>query len=113
MKRYGLLGFPLTHSFSKKYFTEKFLKEGITDCVYENFERRNASDLKQVVSEHSDLSGLNVTIPHKQAVTSLVNSLDEVAKEIGAVNCIKIIRDNGGVHLKGYNTDAYAFEESI
>jgi shikimate dehydrogenase len=113
MKRFGLFGFPLSHSFSKKYFTDKFLREGIPDCTYENFERRNAEELSQVVSEHKDLAGLNVTVPHKQSVVTMMHQLDEVAKEIQAVNCIKILRNSGKTELHGFNTDAYGFEQSI
>ena len=65
-KRFGLFGFPLTHSFSQKYFSEKFLREKIRNCVYENFDKKNADDLRQLVSERNDLMGLNVTIPHKK-----------------------------------------------
>jgi shikimate dehydrogenase len=113
VKRFGLFGYPLSHSFSQKYFTDKFKKEGIEDCVYENFERKNVEDLRKIISEHYDLVGLNVTIPHKQNVVALMDSLDNISKEIGAVNCIKISRSSDDVKLHGFNTDAYGFEQSI
>jgi shikimate dehydrogenase len=113
MKLYGLFGFPLSHSFSKKYFTEKFHREGLADYAYENFESRNAEDLKKIVVEQKGLVGLNVTIPHKQNVVALLDEFDEMAGAIGAVNCIKVRRSSNGFSLKGYNTDAFGFEESI
>jgi shikimate dehydrogenase len=113
MKLFGLFGFPLSHSFSKKYFTEKFQREGLADCSYENFESRNVEDLKKIVAEQKDLVGLNVTIPHKQNVVAMMDEFDAVAKEIGAVNCVKIKRKGEKFQLCGYNTDAYGFEQSI
>ena len=108
MKRYGLIGFPLAHSFSKQYFERKFVTGHIADCSYENFEIENVLDFKSVISAHK-LDGLNVTIPHKESVLPLLDNLSDEAKEIGAVNCIRII---DGV-TSGYNTDAYGFEMSI
>jgi shikimate dehydrogenase len=113
VKRFGLFGFPLTHSFSQKYFSEKFLREKILDCVYENFERKNAEDLIQLVSERNDLIGLNVTIPHKENVLPFINVLEDEARDIGAVNCIRVFRSQNSFKLLGYNTDAYGFEQSI
>jgi shikimate dehydrogenase len=113
LKLYGLFGYPLSHSFSKKYFTEKFAKEGITDCVYENFESRNAVDIRNIVADKKDLLGLNVTIPHKQQVVNAMDWLDDTARAIQAVNCVKIIRSENGYKLNGYNTDAYGFEKAI
>jgi shikimate dehydrogenase len=110
---YGLFGFPLSHSFSKKYFTEKFAKEGIIDCAYENFESRNAVEIRAIIADNKNLRGLNVTIPHKQQVVQAMDWLDDVARSIQAVNCIKIIRSENGYKLHGYNTDAYGFEKAI
>ncbi len=109
MKLYGLIGFPLSHSFSKKYFTDKFLKEGIEDCVYELFPLEHINHLPQLVQAHPYLCGLNVTIPYKEQVLPYLNDYSKVVAETGACNCITI--RNG--HLKGYNTDVAGFEQSL
>ena len=109
MNLYGLIGFPLTHSFSKKYFTEKFQKENIKDSRYELFEIKEAKQVLEVIKNNPDLKGLNVTIPHKEAVLSYLLEIDAAAKNIGAVNVIKI--SNG--KLKGYNSDYYGFRQSL
>jgi len=109
----GLIGFPLTHSFSAKYFAEKFSKEGIEGYKYQNFEIPTIEDFKAVIKNNPDLVGLNVTIPYKEKVIPFLDELDDEAKEIGAVNTIKIIRKNGTVKLKGYNTDIYGFRETL
>ena len=111
MKHFGLIGFPLGHSFSKKFFSEKFQQENI-DAQYDLYE------LPEIVAfeplkEMDDLCGLNVTIPYKQQVMAYLQELDETAAEIGAVNVIKFIRKDGELILKGYNTDAIGFEEAI
>lgn len=113
MKTYGLIGYPLSHSFSKKYFTEKFEKEGIEDCQYELFSIEDIDFLPQILEENPTLCGLNVTIPHKVNVLPFLDEIDEAAAEIGAVNCIDIKKVNGKNYLKGYNTDAFGFEESL
>jgi shikimate dehydrogenase len=113
IKKYGLIGYPLGHSFSKKYFSDKFQKEKLTNCVYKNFEIEDVKQLYKVVRDNPDLIGLNVTIPHKQAVIELLDELDEQAEAIGAVNTIRIIRQDGKVHLKGFNTDVIGFGESL
>lgn len=123
MKLYGLLGYPLQHSFSAKFFNEKFLKEEI-DAKYLNFEIEHISDLRTIVASNPRLSGLNVTIPHKEAVIPFLDDISPVAKKIGAVNVIKIVRPfdntdgiiNGNTddyQLKGYNTDYIGFKDSI
>lgn len=112
MKKYGLIGYPLTHSFSKRFFTEKFTKENI-DAVYENNEIEAISRFPEIIGSNPELVGLNVTIPYKQAVIPFLNELDEAAEKIGAVNTIKILRKNNQVHLKGYNTDTWGFETSL
>jgi shikimate dehydrogenase len=109
MNLYGLIGFPLTHSFSKKYFTEKFQKENIADSKYELFEIKDAAQILAVVESNVDLRGLNVTIPHKENVIQFLDEIDSAAKDIGAVNVIKI---NSG-KLKGYNSDYYGFRQSL
>ena len=113
MKRFGLIGYPLGHSFSKGYFIEKFIREDRPDSVYENFPLDSAGGLPELIASHPDLQGLNVTIPHKQAVLSCLDELDQQAAQIGAVNCIKITRSGGKIHLKGYNTDAWGFGRSL
>jgi shikimate dehydrogenase len=106
---YGLIGYPLTHSFSRQYFTEKFAKEGITNCRYELFPLEDITRLSDLLKIHPDLCGLNVTIPYKRAVIPYLDALDEIAGAIGAVNTIAI--RNG--QLTGYNTDVHGFMESI
>lgn len=113
MTVFGLIGFPLTHSFSKKYFTEKFLKEGIEDCRYDLFPIADISLLSLLLEEQDSLRGINVTIPHKINVLPYLQEMDEAAREIGAVNCISIDRREGKTWLKGYNTDAWGFQGSL
>ena len=113
MDTYGLLGYPLGHSFSRKFFTEKFSNEGI-DAEYLNFEIPDASQLRNIVSRYPQLRGLNVTIPHKQAVISQLDALSPQAREIGAVNVIKVDRNTDGTpRLTGYNADVIGFSQSI
>jgi len=111
-RKFGLIGFPLTHSFSRKFFTEKFLNEGI-DAEYLNFELENISQLSHVIASHPELEGFNVTIPYKEQVIKYLDSTDESAAVIHAVNTIKILRSGHHVSLHGYNTDIYGFQESI
>lgn len=110
---YGLIGYPLGHSFSKKYFNEKFIQESI-NAEYINFEIESISGLKEIIEKNTLLCGLNVTIPYKQDVIKLLDETDRTASEIGAVNVIKIKRGlSGEVNLKGYNTDIIGFKKSI
>ncbi len=109
MKLYGLIGYPLGHSFSKKYFTEKFSKEGISDCEYDNFSIPEIEGLKHVLSDHPQLCGFNITIPHKQAVIAFLDDNSYLPKGLTACNCVKI---EGG-KLIGYNTDVVGFEQSL
>ncbi|NEW80950.1 MAG: shikimate dehydrogenase [Mariniphaga sp.] len=111
-RKFGLIGFPLSHSFSRKFFTEKFLVEGI-DAEYLNFEIENISQLSHVIASHPDLEGLNVTIPYKEQVVKLLNDMDESSTQIHAVNTIRIQRSGHHVSLHGYNTDIIGFQESI
>lgn len=108
-KLYGLIGFPLGHSFSKKYFTQKFEEEGLTDSVFELFPLKNIEDFKELISGQPLLKGLAVTIPYKEKVISFLNDLNETAAAVGAVNCIQFKNGN----LIGYNTDALGFEKSF
>lgn len=105
---YGLIGYPLSHSFSPGYFKGKFAKAEI-DAVYRLFPLANIKELPKLLAEHSSLSGLNVTIPYKEQVIPFLDDIDNAAKTIAAVNCIKI--SNG--KLKGYNTDVIGFEQSL
>jgi len=114
MKKFGLFGYPLEHSFSKKFFQDKFEREGRMDYSYQNFESPNALDLKKIVFENPDLVGLNVTVPHKMDILPMMDHADEIAQRIGAVNCIKIIRNGSGkAELHGFNTDAWGFELAL
>lgn len=112
---YGLIGYPLSHSFSRDYFNQKFESEGI-NAEYLNFEIEDINHLMEIISEYPSINGLNVTAPYKEAVIPFLTDLDDEAREIGAVNVIKIIRDPSThevVGLKGYNSDVTAFEQSI
>lgn len=125
MKQFGLIGFPLSHSFSKKYFTDKFEKEGRDDCKYELYPLPKLSELPELIKANPALCGLNVTVPHKIGVMYYLDKIDSAAKEIDAVNCIKIVNHQPvedffsgelsfmKVRLEGYNTDAFAFEASL
>ncbi len=107
---FGLIGFPLTHSFSKKYFTQKFLDEKIENTVYDLFEMKDAEGFPSLFETHPDLSGINVTIPHKRAVIPMLSRLDQSAARVGAVNVIKREADGS---LVGYNSDYMGFLRSL
>lgn len=113
MRTFGLIGYPLSHSFSKRFFSEKFEREQIEECKYELFPIEKAESILELVSQNPLLCGLNVTIPHKLTVIPFINELDDAAAKIGAVNCIAIQQDNHQAYLKGYNTDAFGFAESL
>src|SRR5689334_20451543 len=115
MRTFGLIGFPLGHSFSQKYFEEKFKRENINDAEFKNFPLENINDFPKLVESNPSLSGLSVTIPHKQNVMKFIEEMDIVAKEVNAVNCVKIHQtsDIGHPILVGYNTDVYGFEKSL
>lgn len=113
MRTFGLIGFPLSHSFSKKFFTEKFENEKIQDCNYALFPIADVNEVASLLIANPSLCGLNVTIPHKVNVMPVLTDVDEAASAIGAVNCISITEKEGKKNLKGYNTDAYGFSESL
>jgi len=113
MKRYGLIGWPLGHSFSQQYFTNKFAAENILDAQYLNYPLESITDFPKLISDVPELIGLNVTIPYKEKVMEFVDQLDEQAQQVGAVNTIKIIRQAGRVRLHAYNTDIVGFEKSF
>ena len=108
MKRYGLIGHPLKHSQSRFYFNEKFEYEGL-DCRYQHFDLKSLDELHDVIDTYPDLCGFNVTIPYKEAIIPLLDDIDPMAKEIGAVNVVKITEGK----LKGYNTDIFGFEQLL
>lgn len=115
MKQFGLIGYPLAHSFSKKYFEEKFQRESIVESGYGLFELKRIEELPILLQSNPDLIGLNVTIPYKQSVLDYLDDVSAEAKEIGAVNCIKVVGGdtNQGKKLIGYNTDTFGFRESL
>jgi len=127
MKHYGLIGFPLSHSFSKKFFAEKFKAENIEDATYDLYPIEHIKDLQDLLDEHPDICGLNVTIPHKIKVLPFLDWIEHDARKAGAVNCIRITAESPvlaafsgevGVkghdfRLEGYNTDIYGFETSL
>lgn len=112
MDKYGLIGFPLVHSFSISYFNEKFKNENI-DAVYENYEISTIEHLPEILETTPELRGLNVTIPYKEKVISYLDSLSPEASEIGAVNVIKVEHKGKNIVLKGYNSDVVGFTRSI
>ena len=109
MKVFGLVGYPLGHSFSKDYFTKKFSREKITDSIYKNFEMASLYSFTETIKEEKNLIGLNVTIPYKENIIRYLDKVDSVAKEIGSVNVIKVI-DN---KLIGFNSDYLGFKISL
>ena len=111
MRNFGLIGFPLGHSFSKRYFSEKFETEKI-DARYELYELEKIEKFSDLIQD-VELSGLSVTIPYKEQVIPCLHELDETAAQIGAVNAIRFIRTADELILKGYNTDAIGFENSL
>ena len=112
MDKYGLIGYPLGHSFSISYFNQKFKDENI-DAVYENFEIPTIDLLPEVLDSNPNLKGLNVTIPYKQKVIPFLDNISPEARAIGAVNVIKVIHDGKNTKLKGYNSDVIGFTQSI
>jgi shikimate dehydrogenase len=109
MRQFGLIGYPLSHSFSKTYFTEKFEKEKLIDCQYESYPISSIDALPVLINSNPFLKGLNITIPYKEQVLPYLFQQSEVVRKIKACNCIKI--ENG--NLIGYNTDVTGFEVSL
>lgn len=112
MDKYGLIGYPLGHSFSKNYFNEKFANEHI-DAEYVNFEIPTIESLPEVLASNTELKGLNVTIPYKEKVISFLDTVSPEARAIGAVNVIKVEHKGEETVLKGYNSDVIGFTKSI
>jgi len=109
MKRFGLIGKTLKHSFSKTYFEKKFADQDIRDCSYENFELQSIREFPGLIQLNPGLKGLNVTIPYKEEVLQFLNSTNSIVDAVGACNCIKMT----DIGLVGYNTDAVAFKNSL
>lgn len=109
MRLFGLIGFPLGHSFSQKFFTEKFQREGIQNCSYQNFPLSSIDQLKDLLATQSNLEGFNITIPYKEQVLAFVDEQTDAVQKIGACNCVKIVNSK----LTGYNTDVKGFEISL
>jgi shikimate dehydrogenase len=112
MNTYGIIGNPLGHSFSKKYFEEKFAQNNI-QAQFLNFEIPSINELSKVLENNESLKGLCVTIPYKEEVIPFLNEIDPLAEKLGAVNSVKIIRNKGQFSLKGYNTDIIGFGDSL
>ena len=108
-KMYGLLGKSLGHSFSKDYFTKKFSQLNL-DYSYQNIEIQNIEDIIPYIKEHKNLKGFNVTVPYKEEILPFLDEIDITAKEVGAVNTVKIYEDG---RLKGFNTDVVGFESLL
>lgn len=113
MRLFGLIGFPLSHSFSAGYFAEKFAAEKIFNTDYRLFPLEDISQLPILIDKFPDVQGFNVTIPYKVAILPYLDKLTPEAAEVGAVNCVKIKKDSSGTKLVGYNTDVFGFLESL
>ena len=112
MDKYGLIGYPLGHSFSISYFNQKFADEGI-NASYENFEIPSIDDLPEIIDRYPNLRGLNVTIPYKEKVIPFLDGISPEARAIGAVNVIRVVHQKNKTLLKGYNSDVIGFTQSI
>lgn len=108
MKRFGLIGHPLKHSLSRNYFNGRFEYEGL-DCLYQHFDLKTVEGVRGVLEKYPDLCGFNVTIPYKKAIIPLLDEMDPISKEVGAVNVVRITEGK----LKGFNTDVYGFEQLL
>lgn len=113
MRLYGLIGKPLTHSFSQIYFRQKFEKEKIYDAEFELFTLNDISDLNELINFYQNLIGLSVTIPYKEQIIKYLDEISKEAEQIGAVNSVKIVRQKNRIILKGFNTDIIGFESSL
>jgi len=113
MRVFGLIGSPLSHSYSRKYFSEKFKNEHIRNVAYQMFELKNLDHFQDFIIQNEELAGLNVTIPYKYNIIRFMDELDPVAHQIKAVNCIRISRQGGRIYTRGYNTDVPGFKHSL
>lgn len=112
-KLLGLVGFPLKHSFSQRYFTEKFIRLGLSGLEYRNFEMQDISRIPLILENHKNLIGFNVTIPYKEAVLDFLDDIEPEARKIGAVNVVRIDRSQGFPRLTGYNTDRIGIDITL
>lgn len=113
MRKFGLIGYPLGHSFSRKYFADKFHNEHIIDCSYENYPLSDISQLRYLLKNEPELTGFNVTIPYKSDIIEFLNHISPEAKEIGAVNVVKIRRTAEKTELYGFNSDITGIRDSL
>lgn len=109
MRRFGIIGFPLSHSFSQKYFTQKFINDNISDAVFINYPIEKINELPHIVTSTPDLQGLAVTIPYKKQILPYLASVSDTVAAMGACNCVRVKDGN----LYGYNTDVIGFEKSF
>ncbi len=110
MRKFGLIGRNISYSFSASYFKNKFKEEEIRDATYDNFDLKSITEFHSRLKNNPGIKGLNVTIPYKEEVIPYLDSINKTAKQIGAVNTIKVTKKG---KLKGYNTDYYGFKKSI
>ncbi len=113
MRKFGLIGYPLGHSFSGRYFLEKFAGEGISDCSYENYPIETLDRFPALISENPELCGLNVTIPYKTEIIKYADETEPAVKEIGAVNVLKIKRIGNQIKICGFNSDVTGIKVSV
>jgi shikimate dehydrogenase len=113
MRKFGLIGNPLGHSFSRKYFTEKFRRENISDCSYDNYPLASITELPGLLSSDPLLEGLNVTVPFKTEVLKYLDKIDPEANQVGAVNVLKIRRKGTGAMISGFNSDIFGIHENL
>jgi shikimate dehydrogenase len=113
MRKFGLIGYPLGHSFSRKYFTEKFRRENIDDCSYDNFPLASITELPGLLYSDPQLEGLNVTVPFKTEVLKYLDEIDPEASQVGAVNVLKIRRKGTRTVIRGFNSDIFGVHETL
>ena len=113
MKIFGLLGYPIGHSFSKPFFEKKFIDLNLKDCRFKLFEHKKVKDFFQTIEVDYSIVGFSVTSPHKEQIIPFLNQLDDDAMQIGAVNCVKVIKQDKRKIYIGYNTDSYGFQQSV
>lgn len=111
--RFGLIGYPLEHSASARYFAGKFEREGLNNYSYSLFQLMHVDEVKALIASVPGLQGFNVTIPYKKSIIPLLDHLDPVAAEIGAVNTVVVARIGRSIELSGFNTDAEGFRLSL
>jgi len=113
MRKFGLIGYPLGHSFSKKYFTDKFSREHLDDCSYDNYPLTDIGQLPELTVSESSLIGLNVTIPYKTEILKYLDEIDPESDQVGAVNVIKIKRSGTTIKLAGFNSDIFGIRDTL